>query len=66
MTRLHRIGWLLFTASAVVFLAIGLRDGDWLSVIAGVLFTAGCLAFLIPERRSYAELQDVPGDCGEV
>jgi hypothetical protein len=50
MTRLHRIGWLLFTASAVVFLAVGLRDGDWLSVIAGVLFTAGCLAFLIPER----------------
>ena len=47
---LHRIGWILFTASAVVFLVVGIRDGDALTVGAGILFTLGCLMFLVPER----------------
>jgi len=46
MPRLHRIGWILFTASALVFLAIGARDGDVLTIGAGVLFLAGCALFL--------------------
>ena len=47
---LHRIGWILFTASAVVFLVVGIRDGDALTIGAGILFTLGCLMFLLPER----------------
>ena len=50
MPRLHRIGWILFTASAVVFLIVGIRDGDALTIGAGVLFTLGCVMFLLPER----------------
>ena len=50
MSTLHRIGWVCFTVSAVVFLVIGLRDGDGLAVGAGVLFLAGCVMFLLPEH----------------
>ncbi|MDX1691187.1 MAG: hypothetical protein R3290_09225 [Acidimicrobiia bacterium] len=50
MPRLHRFGWILFLASAVVFLAVGLRDGDALTIVAGILFTLGCVMFLLPER----------------
>ena len=50
MSKLHRLGWIAFTASAVVFLMIGIRDADALSIVAGVLFTVGCVLFLLPER----------------
>jgi hypothetical protein len=50
MRRLHTWGWILFLASSVAFLAIGIRDEDVISVVAAALFAAGCVLFLLPER----------------
>ena len=44
----HRIGWALFLASALVFVAVGLRDGDVLVTAASVLFGLACVLFLLP------------------
>ena len=50
MPRLHRLGWILFLVSAVLFLAAGLRGGDWLVVAGSVVFGAACVLFLMYER----------------
>jgi hypothetical protein len=49
MSALHRSGWLLFLASAVLFTWSGARAGDWLVVVASVVFGAACVLFLIPD-----------------
>ena len=48
MPHLHRVGWILFLASAVLFALTGVRDGDWTVVIASVLFGGACVLFLVP------------------
>jgi hypothetical protein len=45
------LGWMLFLVCAVVFLAIGVRDGDALMTTGSVLFLAGCLVFVLPYLR---------------
>lgn len=50
MSRLHSWGWILFLASSIVFLVIGIREGDVLTVLAAGLFAAGCVLFLLPQR----------------
>jgi hypothetical protein len=47
MTPLHRLGWMLFVASAVLFTWSGVRSGDWLVVAASVIFGAACILFLL-------------------
>lgn len=44
-------GWLLFLACAVVFVGIGVRDGDALMVAGSLLFLAACVLFLVPYWR---------------
>jgi uncharacterized membrane protein len=46
MRRGHLIGWLLFFASAVVYLAAGIRSGDWLVIIGSVIWVVACVVFL--------------------
>jgi hypothetical protein len=45
--RAHRLGWLLFVLSAVLFTAVGVRDGDWLVIAASVAFGVACILFLV-------------------
>lgn len=49
MPRRHRIGWILFLVSAVLFTTAGARDGDLLVVSASVVFGVACLFFLLRE-----------------
>jgi hypothetical protein len=51
MNRRHGLGWGLFLLSSFFFFVMGVRDGDVLSITASVLFAAGCLLFLVPDRR---------------
>lgn len=46
MTRKALIGWILFALSGLAFLAIGIREADWLSIGAALLWTVGCVVFL--------------------
>lgn len=46
MARPHRLGWILFIVSAVLFAAAGIRDGDWLVTAASIVFGAACVLFL--------------------
>lgn len=50
-TRLDFWGWLLFLACALVFVGVGLRDGDAAMVVGSLLFVVACVLFLIPYTR---------------
>jgi hypothetical protein len=41
---------MLFLAGSVLYVAIGIRDGDWLMVIASAGFGIGVLLLLVPDR----------------
>lgn len=41
-------GWYVFVGSAFFFIGASLRNGDWLSLLASVLFLVGCILFLVP------------------
>jgi hypothetical protein len=49
MRRGHLIGWLLFLASAMVYLLAGIQAGDWLVIIGSVIWAIACLVFLITD-----------------
>ena len=49
--RFTLAGWLLFTGSAGFFTWAGVRAGDWIGVIASLLFLIACLFFLVPVWR---------------
>lgn len=44
-------GWMLFLVSAVMFLAMGIRDRDILLVAGSAVFLAACAVFLSAHRR---------------
>jgi len=44
--RNEQFGWVLFSLSGVIFLVIGFRTGDILTIIASILWLAGCALFL--------------------
>lgn len=46
--RCHLVGWWVFVGSAACFIITGVRSGDTLTIIGGVLFLLGCLIFLYP------------------
>jgi hypothetical protein len=48
--RLHRLGWILFLVSAVLFAVQGWQSGDWLVVAGSLVFGGACVLFLLPER----------------
>jgi hypothetical protein len=39
-------GWVLFTVSALFFIASSLRNGDIIGLLGGVFFLLACAAFL--------------------
>jgi len=41
---------MLFLAGSILYVAIGIRDGDWLMVIASAGFGIGVLLLLVPDR----------------
>lgn len=45
----HRIGWLMFILSALLFIGAGVQSGDWLTVAGSVVFGAACVLFLAVE-----------------
>ena len=48
---INLIGWLIFLASALTFIASSIRSGDTVGLFGSVLFLVGCLVFLIPYFR---------------
>lgn len=51
MRRAGLWGWVLFLLCALAYTGAGLRDGDLLLTVGGVLFLAGCIVFLVPYLR---------------
>ena len=41
-------GWILFTISALFFIASSLRNGDLVGLLGGLFFLLACVAFLAP------------------
>lgn len=39
-------GWILFLVCAVIFVAVGIRDGDLLLTIGSAAFLLACVLFL--------------------
>jgi hypothetical protein len=52
MSKRALAGWLLFTFSGVLFFAVGLREDDWLTMAASVVWTLGCAMFLTESAGS--------------
>ncbi len=50
-STINLIGWLIFLASALTFIASSIRSGDTVGLFGSVLFLVGCLVFLIPYFR---------------
>ena len=46
--RWHLVGWGLFVASALFFLAASWRVGDLLAIAGSLLFLVACFVFLAP------------------
>lgn len=44
------VAWCLFLGSAIFFILVAVRERDMLSIMAAVLFLAGCLVFLAGQR----------------
>ena len=44
--RLELWGWILFTISALFFIASSLRNGDLVGLLGGLFFLLACVAFL--------------------
>ena len=42
------IGWVIFVFSALMYIAAGLKSGDVLSILGGILFLLACAFFLLP------------------
>lgn len=52
MRKLHWWGWILFLASSLFYLTIGIRDGDWLMTGGSAAFALGVLLLMTPDRSS--------------
>jgi|DEB0MinimDraft_10_1074344.scaffolds.fasta_scaffold09447_2 hypothetical protein len=46
MQKLEQLGWLLFVAGSAVFVAVGVVNGDLLTLTGGLLYLVGCMALL--------------------
>ena len=47
-SKLNLVGWMLFVISALWFIAASARAGDVVSLLGGIFFLLGCVAFLVP------------------
>ncbi|MEE8391063.1 MAG: hypothetical protein V3S14_09750 [Anaerolineae bacterium] len=46
--KLNLWGWIIFMLCSVLFIASSIRNHDTLSLVASILFLAGCVIFMIP------------------
>ncbi|MEZ5823805.1 MAG: hypothetical protein R3C97_03390 [Geminicoccaceae bacterium] len=46
--RWHFAGWLLFIASAVLFIWSSWKSGDLVALLASLAFLVACFVFLVP------------------
>ncbi|MFK7801446.1 MAG: hypothetical protein AB8G95_07445 [Anaerolineae bacterium] len=46
------LGWFFFIVSALFFLAVGIRSGDWLTTLGALFFLLANIVFLVPEIRN--------------
>jgi uncharacterized membrane protein YtjA (UPF0391 family) len=46
--RYQLSGWVLFVLCAVFFIASSLKNGDYLGLIASIIFLIACFVFIIP------------------
>lgn len=60
MRRLHWWGWIFFLVSSVLYLALGIRDGDWLLTAGSAAFLLGVLLLMAPEGTSSTRGADSP------
>ena len=49
------LGLIGFVVAGILFVAIGLRDGDWLVIAASMVWNASCLIWLMPHLRGNGE-----------
>ncbi|QJT10356.1 hypothetical protein [Oceanidesulfovibrio marinus] len=63
--RCHLTGWWLFVGSAIFFIIAGLRSGDVLTIVGGILFLLGCLLFLYPMACLCERAEETRRDAGE-
>lgn len=49
--RLEFIALCGFCLSGVIFVAVGLRSGDWLTVLGSLVWIASCLLWMIPHIK---------------
>ncbi len=49
--RFYLIGWVLFVFSAFFFIWSAVRGGDWIDIVASLLFLIACLFFIVPVWR---------------
>ena len=47
----HMIGLAGFVVAGLIFIVIGLRDGDLLTVAGAAIWTLACFVWLIPDLR---------------
>ncbi|MCG6885096.1 MAG: hypothetical protein LJE62_15200 [Silicimonas sp.] len=45
------LGLIGFIVAGILFVAIGIRDGDWLVIAASIVWNVSCLVWLIPHFR---------------
>ncbi|MFT5193004.1 MAG: hypothetical protein ACI9EW_000190 [Cellvibrionaceae bacterium] len=46
------LGWFFFIISALFFLAVGIRSGDWLTILGALFFLLANIVFLVPVLRN--------------
>ena len=46
MGNAEKFGWTFFVLGSVVFTLAGLVNGDWWTVVGGLLYVVGCIALL--------------------
>lgn len=49
--RCEQLGLAGFILAGLIFIAVGLRDGDTLVMIGSLVWTVSCLLWLVPHMR---------------
>jgi hypothetical protein len=49
--RCEQLGLAGFILAGLIFIAVGLRDGDPLVVVGSIVWTVSCMLWLVPHMR---------------
>ena len=50
--KYHLAGWILFIVCAGFFIASSVKNGDWLTLVASIIFLMACVIFIIPLAKT--------------